>query len=192
MSQTYAATGKTAKSGPSQNGYGLSETDTFSWIHGALTDFFVSIKPQKTWSLIADVLGLKEHAAKHRAANHRDYTIEELMVLLRSESGDEILETLMADSEPAWWKALKINLQVSKALAAQAQWQQSVLALDHAPIDQPTRRKLQKVNNADRSLAASCAAQTTAAGVLHQNRDRSLAGAVASSKAQTSRAGARR
>ncbi len=190
MTQAFAGTGRNAKNGVSGNGYELSETDTFSWIHGALTDFFIALKPQKTWSLIADVLCLKEHAAKHRAANHRDYSIEELMVLLHSEHGDEILETLMADAEPAWWRALKVNLNLSKALAAQAQWQQTVMSLDAAPLDQSSRKKIKRVMNADRAFSRARDEKTTAVGVLHQDRDRAMAGAMAA-KAKIPAAGMR-
>lgn len=186
MSKAYALTGRTSKSGPTRNGYGLSETDTFSWIHGALTDFFSSLKPQKTWSLISDVLGLKEHAAKHRAANHRDYSIEELMVLLHSESGDEILEMLMADAEPDWWRALKVNLNLSRAVAAQAQWQQTILSLDTAPLDQSSRRKIKKVVNADRAFNKARAEKELAAGLLHQNNDRAVAGTLAQAPGKAS------
>ncbi len=179
MTQAFAATGQNAKNGVGGNGYEISETDTFSWIHGAITNFFVSLKPQKTWSLIADVLGLKEHAAKHRAANHRDYSIEELMVLLHSENGDEILTMLMDEAEPAWWRALKVNLNLSKALAAQAQWQQTVMSLDAAPLDQSSRKKIKRVMNADRAFSRARDEKTTAVGILHQNRDRTVAGPVA-------------
>ncbi|MGM5033506.1 hypothetical protein [Tardiphaga sp. 803_E3_N1_3] len=172
MQQAYATSGQIAKSGATRNGYDLSETDTGPSIHQQITAFFKSLQPLKTWGLIADALGLREHAAKHRAANHRDYSIEELQVLLHSDSGAEILEMLMADAEPEWWRALKINLNLSKALAAQAQWQQTVMSLDATPIDRPTRRKLKKVINADRAFNAARAQKEVAAGLLHQNVNR--------------------
>lgn len=185
MPRAYPASGHIDKSGVSENGYGISETDTFSWIHGALTDFFTGLKPKKTWTLIADVLGLKEHAAKHRAGNQRDYSIEELMVLLHSESGDEIFEMLMADAEPAWWRALRVNLNLSKALAAQAQWQQTVLSLDTTPLDQSSRRKVKKVINADRAFNAVRAEKEVAAGFLHQNIDRAVDRGVVAASVKT-------
>ncbi|MEH2476224.1 hypothetical protein V1281_002607 [Nitrobacteraceae bacterium AZCC 2161] len=185
MTQAYSATGQIAKSEASQNGYRLSETDTFSWVHQRITEFFRGLKPHKTWWLISDVLGLKEHAAKHRASNHRDYSIEELMVLLHSDSGAEILELLMADAEPEWWRALRINLNLSKALAAQAEWQQTVLSLDSAPMDQPTRRKIKKVINADRAFNTARAEKEIAAGFLHQNLDRAVDRGLVATAAKT-------
>lgn len=158
-------------------------------LHEAVTAFFIRLRPLKTWGLIQETLGLKEHAAKHRAANHRDYSAEEIRVLLQSDRGDEILEIIMADAEPAWWKGLKLNLEASRALAAQAQWQQTFLSLDNTPIDQPTRRKLKKVADADRAHSASVNATTVSAGLLHQDRARAVAGAVAETARKAQAAG---
>ncbi len=135
MAPAYSPTGLMGKSGPIQNGYRLSETDTVSSLHQQITRFFKSLSPLKTWVLIGEALGLKEHAAKHRASGHRDYTAEEIRALLQGDRGDEILEIMMADAEPAWWKGLRLNLEASRALAAQAQWQQTFLSLDNTPID---------------------------------------------------------
>jgi len=179
MRQAYATTDQNGKSPPLQNGSELSVTDTFQFIHGAVTNIFKRIQPNKTWALIADTLGLGEHAAKHRAANHRDYSVEEIMVLLHQENGDEILELLMADAMPKWWQGLQASLTLSKAYAAQAAWHQSVMALDKQSMDAPTRRQFKKVRNADRKLTAARAAQELATGLLLQNQDRSLAGPVA-------------
>ena len=179
MPRAYPSTGQIDKSGHIQNGYGLSETDRAPTLHEEITAFFSRLRPLKTWGLIQEALGLKEHAARHRAACHRAYTPEEIRVLLQGDRGDEILEIMMADAEPAWWKGLRLNLEASRALAAQAQWQQTFLSLDNTPIDQPTRRKLKKVIDADRTHTASVAATTVSAGLLHQDRARAVAGAVA-------------
>ncbi len=172
MREAYASTGQASKSGPSGNGYDLSETDTGPSIHEQVTNWFKSLQPLKTWGLIAEVLGLKEHAAKHRAANHRGYSVEEIRILLHSDEGDQILEMLMAEAEPAWWRALRINLNLSKAVAAQAQWTQSVMALDAAPMDRPTRSKMKKVIDADRAFNRARTQKELAAGLLHQDADR--------------------
>lgn len=182
MPQAYPPNGSITKLGPIQNGYGLSVSDTVFTIHEAITAIFSRLQPHKTWALIAKTLHLKEHAARHRAANHRDYTIEELQLLLQGENGAEILHLLMRGAEPAWWKALRTSLALSQARVAQAEWQQAVMALDNAPIDAPTRRKLKKVRHADRDFTATRAGQELAAGVLHQNLVRAVAGPVASPK----------
>jgi hypothetical protein len=189
MAPAYSPTSTMGKSGPIQNGYGLSETDKVLTLHEEITAFFGRLRPTKTWGLIQEALGLKEHAARHRAACHRAYTPEEIRALLQSDRGDEILEIMMADAEPAWWKGLRLNLEASRALAAQAQWQQTFLSLDNTPIDQPTRRKLKKVADADRVHTASVAATTVSAGLLHQDRSRALAGAMAPAKAQAASTG---
>lgn len=194
MREAYAVTGRMTKSAAIQNGCSISVSDTISSIHEQITEIFQRAQPLKTWALIAETLGLKEHAAKHRAANHRDYSVEELQILLQGDGGAEVLELLMAEATPKWWVALHASLKLSQARVAQAEWQQTILSLDNAPLDPPTRRKLKKVHNADRAINAVRAAKELATGFLHQNVSRPLAGAVAEArgKAEGGKVGARR
>lgn len=192
MSEAYSATGQTAKSGPRENCCDISEIDTFSTIHQTITALFERIQPKKTWALIAKTLGLKEHTAKHRAANHTSYSVEEIQLLLYGDNGDEVLDLLMerADPAPRWWKEHRTTRTLTRARVAQAEWQQAILSLDNIPMDPPTRRKLKKVHDADRTLTAARAEKELAVGLLHQNQSRAVAGGVATAaeKAQAGRA----
>lgn len=176
MRRAYAGHPGISKSEPIQNGYGLSVLDQVSTIHQAITEFFVQLQPLKTWGLIQKTLGLKEHAAKHRAANHRDYSVEELQMLLHGDNGDQILDLLMktANPVPLWWQEHQATRTLTYARGLQAASRQLALSIDNAPMEQPTRRKLRKFIDADRTISAARSEAEATVGLRYQNPDRSL------------------
>ena len=192
MSQSYSATCQIAKSGPLRNCYEISNTATFPSIHKAITALFESLKPKKTWALIAETLDLKEHTAKHRAANHTNYSVEEIQVLLQGDNGEEVLNLLMADAMPDWWRELRKTLELTRIRGEQAQLQQRALAIDNTPMARQDRRKMKRFIDADRTLSATRAEQETAAGLLLQNRNSVVAGAVAEAGRKIQAAGVTR
>lgn len=200
MTQAFAASGRNAKNGVSENCSDISNIATFPTIHESLTAFFERLKPKKTWALIAATLGLKEHTAKHRAANHTSYSIEELQVLLHGNDGREILDLLMETASPIpdWWVQWCKTWELSAIRAEQSRLQQRAMALDNTPMDRPARRKLKAFADADRNISAIRAEKETAEGLLHQDVsravDRSVVAATAKAKipAAGMRAGGRR
>jgi hypothetical protein len=197
MSEAYSATGQTAKSGPRENRYEISEIDTFPTIHEMITALFERVQPKKTWALIAKTLGLKEHTAKHRAANHTSYSIEELQMILHGDNGREALDLLMKTAAPVpqWWRDWCDTWELTAIRCEQALLQQRALRLDNTTMDLPSRRKLKRFVDADRNLSATRAEKETVLGILHQDRNRAVAGAVVATagQAQAGRsAGARR
>lgn len=95
------------------------------------------IAPRKTWAYLVHVLGLGERAAKHRLAIStdgltvsRDFTVDELAVLLRSEHGFQFLVDVMADAKPAWWKLCRPLMEAADAqrlqMAARKKIQQAL------------------------------------------------------------------
>jgi hypothetical protein len=181
MTQAFAGTGRNAKNTPIQNGYDFDASCSVSNVHAAVTAIFIRLQPRKTWALIAETLRIGEHTAKHRAANHRDYTVEEIRLLLQSENGQEVLDILMADAEPRWWRDIRKTIELTRIRAEQAQLQQRAMALDNAPMARQDRRKMKRVIDADRNLSAARAEQETALGILLQNGN----GAVVSPMAAT-------
>jgi len=65
-----------------------------------------AISPVKTWAYVATLLCTTERTAKHRLANTREITADEIAKLLRSEDGIHFLVALMADARPSWWKTM--------------------------------------------------------------------------------------
>lgn len=158
-----------SKNGGAENCTDRTENRAVSALQEAISNLLRHQNPRKTWAFLAAKFGLKERAAKHRLANNSSYTIEELQFLFQSENGRAYLDAMMADAEPTWWKAVRASIQLSEARVLQEQARQAVLALDNAPLEQPTRRKIKRVIDADRSLNALRAEKELAAGFLHQN-----------------------
>ena len=194
MTQAYPSTVQITKSAPGQNCYGISKTATFPAIHRAVTDFFERLQPKKTWALIAKTLQLKEHTAKHRAANHTVYSVEEIQILLHGDNGREVLDMLMESASPIpeWWTEWCKTWELTAIRSEQALLQQRALALDNTPMDRPARRKLKRFVDADRNLSATRAEKETAVGLLAANAGRGRAGAMDAAAAKVQAAGARR
>jgi hypothetical protein len=192
MPRAYPATGQIAKSGSLRNGYEISNSATFPTIHKAVTALFDRLKPKKTWALIAETLHLKEHTAKHRAANHTGYSVEEIQILLHGDNGRQVLDLLMESASPIpeWWTEWCKTWELTAIRSEQALLQQRALALDNTPMDRPARRKLKRFVDADRHLSATRAEKETAVGLLAANAGRGRAGAMdaAAAKAESSRA----
>lgn len=148
----------------------------------AISELFRSLYPQKTWSVVADLLGLSERAAKYRMAATRPYTIAELRSLLQSEEGAEVLEILMEDSKPQWWRQLQKEIALCRARAHQERARQEVMKLDQEPLELRSRRQVKRFSDADRRLHANLAEQETAVGLLRADGARPVNRAVAQAK----------
>lgn len=97
------------------------------------------ISPRKTWGYLVNALGISERVAKHRLAGTREFTVDELAVMLRSERGIDYLVAIMGDAEPAWWSRFKKHVAVAEA----------------ARMQRAARRKLQEAIDADADLSAA-------------------------------------
>lgn len=151
-----------------------TKTCTVSRLQEAITELLYEQNPKKTWALVADLFGLKERAAKNRLSNTASYTIEELQLLFQGDNGAAYLDAMMADAEPAWWKAVRASIALSEARVLQDVARQRVLALDNAPLEQPIRRKIKRFADADRALNSARAEKELATGFLHQDAARAL------------------
>lgn len=193
MTQAYASTSGSAKTGGAETCTVFPESCTVSPLQAALTDLVRAFNPQKTWTFVADLFELKERSAKHRLSNTVNYTIEELQLLIQGEDGLAYLEALMAEAEPRWWRDLRKTIELSRIRGEQALLQQRAMALDNTPMARQDRRKMKRVIDADRNLSATRAEQETALGILLQDRDSVVAGPVAASavKAKIPAAGMR-
>ncbi len=73
---------------------------------------------RKTWASVALLLGIEERTARHRLAGTRHYDFWNVVRLLRSEIGFEILKALMGDPKhwPAWFKTCAAKIKEAKLL----------------------------------------------------------------------------
>lgn len=62
--------------------------------------------PHKTVQTLAEWLGISERTAKHRLGRSREFTVDEIAILLHSEQGFEIVAAMMASAPrvPMWWR----------------------------------------------------------------------------------------
>lgn len=183
MNATSFGSAEMSKMGGAKNCTVRTKTCTVSQLQAAISDLIQQHNPKKTWAFVADLFGLEERAAKYRLSNQARYTIDELQILFQSDNGAAYLDAMMADAEPAWWKAVRASIALSEARLLQAEAQQKVLSLDSAPLETPTRRKIKRFVDADRNLNAARAEKELATGLLHQNAARALDSRLAETKA---------
>jgi len=78
--------------------------------------------PKKTPSHVAHITGVSERAVQFWLARETGLSLENVIALLRSEAGYDILEAVMGDSEEDWWLTTKVAhglRQSRRAVAAQ-------------------------------------------------------------------------
>ena len=81
MHEAYATTAGSPKMAGDKTCTVFPETYTVSPLQAAITNLIKMQNPHKAWVFVSDLFGLKERSAKHRLANERSYTIEELQRL---------------------------------------------------------------------------------------------------------------
>jgi hypothetical protein len=186
MHEAYAGNAKNAKSERSQSGCRISVSDTLSPIHHFITELFIARKPRKTWTLIAETLGLKEHAAKHRAAVQRAYSVEELQVMLQTDDGLDLLVELMGDAKPEWWWWANQVMEVADIKRQRFEGEQRILKLETtAPAGAGARRRIKGALDANRTINAGIDRAEVALGLQRPD----MARVVDSDIGQVSRSG---
>lgn len=169
-----------------QVGAKLGSANPISGIQRAITNILKDKEPRKTWALLMDLLWprieMSERAAKHRVANTRSYSIEELQVLIQSDDGLTVLEALMDDAQPEWWKQLQKEISLCKARAHQALARQIVMEMEPVQIDVRSRRQLKRFSDADRRINSTMAEKETSVGLLRQDMGGAPDRAVAQTK----------
>lgn len=138
MTRHFAIAGRNAKPG---SAVCVTRNDQNGALQNAIALAFRDIFPRKTWLEIAEWFGLSERGAKHRLAGSRDFTAEEIAIMLRSEHGLTFLSAIMADATPRWWVAFK----------------QQVAIKDARRLETAARRKLQEAIDAEADLSATIA-----------------------------------
>ncbi|WP_157043617.1 hypothetical protein [Nitrobacter hamburgensis] len=188
MHEAYAGTAGSPKKGSDRLGNVFPSLSTISPLQAAITNVFKVKQPHKTWALIANTLKVSERTAKHRVANARAYTVEELQVILQGENGLEFLNVLMADAEPRWWWWAKRVMAIAARRRQAAEIDQEILKLETSPLAEAgARRRIKGDIDASKNVGAKLARAETALGFLAPNTDRAGRGAMAPTKAQTVR-----
>jgi len=147
-------------------------------VHQAITAVLKFKEARKTWAFLADLVSapdneMKESVAKHRIAGRRDYTVEELQAILRSEEGLDFLVAVMGDAQPTWWRWMMRVITLASVRRRQAEDAQEILKLETSgDVDVGARRRIKGALDADRRLSAAVARAETALGFSRPNMDR--------------------
>lgn len=152
-------------------------------LHEAITAFMKNKVPRKTWGFLANLLDISERVAKHRLANTRSYTIDELQTMLQSEDGFDVLQILMDGSQPKWWWWAKRVIATAERRRLAAELDQEILLLETSrPPDVSGRRRLKGDLDARTIQNRKFAQAETALGVLREDVNRAADRAVAQAK----------
>lgn len=119
----------------------VTRSDRNGALQNSIALVFRQIFPRKTWLEISQFFGLSERGAKHRLAGSREFSAEEIAIMLRSEHGLTFLSAIMADANPPWWVAFR----------------QQVAIKDARRLEAAARRKLQEALDAEADLSATIA-----------------------------------
>lgn len=79
--------------------------------------------PSKTALEISIRAGVSERMAHYWLSEKYDIPAEALAALLRTDAGLSILEQIMGDAKPKWWRRIKRSSRIASLRAAQAEQQ---------------------------------------------------------------------
>jgi hypothetical protein len=82
---------------------------------------FRRIWPDRTASELATRTGVSPRAAEYWLSRRSGVSADALAALLRSEEGFEILEALLGDARPAWWRSFKRHVEIAELRRRQEQ-----------------------------------------------------------------------
>ena len=87
-------------------------------------------RQRKPWPLLCVWLGIDEHTAKHRLAERRDFSPDDIVTALRGELGGDLLAAIMGDSKAAWYAKYKRTLDIANLRKLQADHQRLLEKLE--------------------------------------------------------------
>jgi len=85
-----------------------------------------SLWPKKTALELSMRTGVSERMAHYWLAQKFSISAEALASLLRSDAGLVVLENLMGEARPVWWRRIKRSASLSSLRAAQAAHQKQI------------------------------------------------------------------
>lgn len=66
-----------------------------------------SLWPSKTDAALSSKTGASDRLCRYWLANKYNLSADDLAALLRSDEGFQILEAIIGDAKPVWWRAFK-------------------------------------------------------------------------------------
>jgi hypothetical protein len=93
------------------------------------------IFPVKTACKFAETAQISERMARYHLARRYEISTPTLATLLRSEHGLTILEEIMGDAQPKWWRGFRRQKSLSVLRAQQAANEKLLRALEEQAAD---------------------------------------------------------
>lgn len=121
------------------------DADTASVLSGHIIKALGIVFPDDTVKSLARVLGIPFDTANNKVHGRRNFSADELAVLLRTDDGFEFLTAIMADAQPQWWRLVSGYMQVRDVQRLQAEARAKL------------RRAVRDAINADTDLTAAIA-----------------------------------
>jgi hypothetical protein len=101
---------------------------------GTLLPLLRSLWPVKTDAQLASRIGLSDRWCREILAERAGLTAEALAALLRTEDGSEVLEALMGDAKPKWWRKFKRQMGFAEVRRLQDEARAKLEALEREEI----------------------------------------------------------
>jgi hypothetical protein len=73
-----------------------------------------AIWPRKTAAELVVRTGRSERMCQYWLSRKYDLSVDDLAALLRSDEGLQILEALMGDKRPAWWRGFRRQVEIAE------------------------------------------------------------------------------
>lgn len=77
------------------------------------------IWPRKTAAELSVRTGIGVRACEYWLGRQTDLSVDALAALLRSDAGLEVLEAVIGEARPVWWKSFKRTIELSRLRQAQ-------------------------------------------------------------------------
>lgn len=102
---------------------------------GSIVPLFRSLWPNKTDAELASRIGVSDRWCRQILAEKAKLSSEALAALLRTEDGLAVLEALMADAKPKWWRKFKRQMAFAEVRRLQDETRKRLDALEREEIE---------------------------------------------------------
>lgn len=99
-------------------------------LNAAVTRVLSALWPSKRDMRLAAITGAADRTARDWLALRANYSADALAALLRTEDGLQILEAVMGDARPAWWRKIKRASQLATLRSSIAKQEQAIRQLE--------------------------------------------------------------
>lgn len=117
VAHTNASSSTAMRFGKNRNSFRLAD---------AISEVARRLWPTKTAMELAVRSGISVRACEYWLERRTSISGEALAEMLRSEAGLDVLEAIMGDAKPAWWKRMKASAQRAALRRAQKDLQRQI------------------------------------------------------------------